>query len=115
MRIDLINGLPESTIIHWHGLHVPEAMDGQRSYKLAWNDRSALTVIATDVGLLAAPLQRDCVMLAPAERVDLWVDFGRWPSGSELTLQSLALAGDMAMGMMTWGVNGRSFEMERAS
>lgn len=74
-----------------------------RTYKLAWNDRSALTVIATDGGLLAAPLQREYVMLAPAQRVDLWVDFGRWPSGTELSLQSLAYAGGVAMGGMMTG------------
>jgi FtsP/CotA-like multicopper oxidase with cupredoxin domain len=28
VRIDLINELPEPTIIHWHGLYVPAAMDG---------------------------------------------------------------------------------------
>ena len=71
-----------------------------RMYKLAWHDRSPLTVIATDGGLLAAPLQRDYVMLAPAERIDLWVDFGRWTAGTELTLQSLAFEGGMAMGGM---------------
>ncbi|MEO6362514.1 MAG: multicopper oxidase domain-containing protein [Caldimonas sp.] len=88
-----------------------------RSYKLAWSDRSALTVIATDGGLLAAPLRRDYVMLAPAERIDLWVDFGRWPSATELTLQSLGFAAGTAMdgmmgGMMTGGSplpNGSAF------
>ena len=28
VRIDLANELPEPTIIHWHGLYVPSAMDG---------------------------------------------------------------------------------------
>ena len=74
-----------------------------RSYKLAWSDRSALTVIATDGGLLAAPLRRDYVMLAPAERIDVWVDFGRWPSATELTLQSLGFAAGTAMGGMMMG------------
>ena len=27
VRIDLINELPEPTIVHWHGLHVPDTMD----------------------------------------------------------------------------------------
>ncbi|MEO7243745.1 MAG: multicopper oxidase domain-containing protein [Rubrivivax sp.] len=35
VRIDLVNGLPESTIIHWHGLHVPEAMDGHPRFAIA--------------------------------------------------------------------------------
>ena len=28
VRIDLLNELSEPTIIHWHGLHVPDDMDG---------------------------------------------------------------------------------------
>ncbi|MCF8052026.1 MAG: multicopper oxidase domain-containing protein [Desulfobacterales bacterium] len=28
IRIRLVNELPEETIVHWHGLHVPSAMDG---------------------------------------------------------------------------------------
>jgi FtsP/CotA-like multicopper oxidase with cupredoxin domain len=76
-----------------------------RTYKLAWRDRSPLTVIGTDGGLLAAPLQRDFVMLSPAERIDLWVDFARWPVASELALQSLAFEGGMDMGGMMGGAS----------
>jgi FtsP/CotA-like multicopper oxidase with cupredoxin domain len=71
-----------------------------RTYKLAWSDGSPLTVIGTDGGLLAAPLQRDFAMLSPAERVDLWVDFARWPGGTDLSLHSLAFEGGMDMGGM---------------
>jgi blue copper oxidase len=28
LRVQFINGLPEKSLIHWHGLHVPPAMDG---------------------------------------------------------------------------------------
>ena len=72
-----------------------------RMYKLAWSDGSPLTVIGTDGGLLAAPAQRDFVMLAPAERVDLWQDFSRRQAGTELLLRSQAFQGGMQMnGMM---------------
>lgn len=143
-----------------------------RSYKLAWSDGSPLTVLATDGGLLAASQERPYVMLGPAERVEIWVDFARWPASGELALHSLefdpgmSMGGlalpdgarfpvlafdlrsggaaravqpprqlsqlpapqpgmavnadrpkvfDLTMGMMTWGVNGRSFEMLEAS
>lgn len=145
-----------------------------RTYKLGWSDGSPVTVLATDGGLLAAPAERPFVMLAPAERVELWVDFARWPAGGDLSLHSLAfdpgmtmmMGGgalpdgarfpvvaldlkdggsarptqpprrlsqvpaaqpaiavntdrpkvfDLTMGMMTWGINGRSFEMTEAS
>lgn len=88
-----------------------------RSYKLAWHDGTPLTVIGNDGGLLAAPLQRDFVMLAPAERIDLWVDFGRWAAGSELTLRSLAFDGGIDMGGMMGGgsalADGAAFAVHR--
>jgi len=74
-----------------------------RTLKLAWSDRTPLTVIGNDGGLLASPVRRDYVMLAPAERLDLWVDFGRWAPGTELTLRSLAFKGGMDMGGMMMG------------
>lgn len=86
-----------------------------RTYKLAWDDATPLTVIGSDGGLLAAPVRRDYLMLAPAERADLWVDFGRWPSGTERTLRSLAFEGGMDMGRMTGGglPDGAAFAVHR--
>lgn len=101
----LVNGKPGASLEverRPHRLRLLNASN-TRMYKLAWHDRSPLTVIATDGGLLAAPLQRDYVMLSPAERIDLWVDFGRWPAGTELTLQSLAFDDGMAMSGMMGG------------
>lgn len=143
-----------------------------RTYKLAWSDGSPLVVIGTDGGLLDRPQVREFLMLAPAERAEVWVDFARWTSGADTVLESLAFEGgmtvggvrrpdgsrfevlrfrvlgsergapgnppqrltelppvrtdiavnagrpkvfDLTMGMMTWGVNGRPFEMLQAS
>ncbi|BCN39582.1 bilirubin oxidase [Alicycliphilus denitrificans] len=102
----LVNGRPDASMAverDAYRLRLFNASNA-RIYKLAWHDGSPLTVIGTDGGLLAAPLQRDYVMLAPAERVDLWVDFGRWLAGTELTLQSLAFEGGMAMNGMMGGM-----------
>ena len=72
-----------------------------RIYKLAWRDGKPLTVIGNDGGLLAGPLQRDYVMPDPAQRLDVWVDFARWPADAEPVLRSLAFESGMAMrGMM---------------
>jgi FtsP/CotA-like multicopper oxidase with cupredoxin domain len=71
-----------------------------RIYKLAWSDRSPMTAIGTDGGLLERPLTLPYVTLAPAERVDLWADFSDQPIGAERTLQSLSFSGDIAMGGM---------------
>ena len=85
----LVNGRPGASLEVERRPHLLRLLNASntRMYKLAWDDKWPLTVIGTDGGLLAAPLQRDYVMLAPAERVDLWVDFGRWTAGTELTLQ----------------------------
>jgi FtsP/CotA-like multicopper oxidase with cupredoxin domain len=98
----LVNGRPDAGVEVARRPHRLRLFNGSntRTYKLAWSDRSPLTVIGTDGGLLAAPLERDYVMLAPAERIDLWVDFARWPGGSKLSLRSLAFEGGMAMGGM---------------
>ena len=105
----LVNGRPGARMAverRPHRLRVLNASNA-RMLKLAWHDGSPLTVIGTDGGLLAAPLQRAYVMLAPAERVDLWADFGRWPAGTDLALQSLAFDGGMAaMGGMMGGMMG---------
>jgi FtsP/CotA-like multicopper oxidase with cupredoxin domain len=98
----LVNGRPDASIEVARRPHRLRLFNGSntRTYKLAWSDRSPLTVIGTDGGLLAEPLQRDYVMLAPAERIDLWVDFARWPRGSEPSLRSLAFEGGMDMSRM---------------
>lgn len=64
-----------------------------RIYKLAWNDGTPLTVIGVDGGLLNQPENRAYIMLAPSERVDLWVDFSGRSIGSKLSMQSLSFAG----------------------
>ena len=97
----LVNGHPGASLAverRAYRLRLLNASNA-RMYKLTWDDGVPLTVIGTDGGLLAAPLKREYVMLAPAERVDLWVDFAHWPAGTELTLRSLAFEGGMG-GMM---------------
>lgn len=76
-----------------------------RIYKLVWKDGAPVTVIGSDGGLLEAPLHKPYVMLAPAERVELWVDCSAWAPGEERFLQSLPLAsaGGGMMNMMGGG------------
>ncbi|GJL75242.1 multicopper oxidase family protein [Nitrosomonas sp.] len=78
-----------------------------RIYKLGWDDGTPLTIIGTDGGLLEKPESMPYLMLAPAERIELWMDFSGRKPGSELTLQSLEYQvggspmrgmGDMGMG-----------------
>ena len=95
-----------------------------RIYRLAFSDGRALTVVGTDGGLLAQPLQRRAVTLAPGERIELWVDFSRDGSGSRVALVSEAfsagngagMGGMMGRGMMNRGAaSGQGAAMHLAS
>ena len=70
-------------------------MNGSNSriYKLGWSDGTAVSVLGVDGGLLESPEIRPYVMLAPGERLDLWMDFSGRALGSELVLKSLAFKG----------------------
>ncbi|MCQ8103366.1 multicopper oxidase domain-containing protein [Methylomonas sp. SURF-2] len=75
-----------------------------RIYKLAWDDKSPVTVIGTDGGLLETPVNKPYVMLAPGERLDVWADFSGRKVGSQLVLRSRSFSGvlpKMAERMMT--------------
>jgi len=81
-----------------------------RIYKLGWSDGSPLTAIGTDGGLLEKPETFPYIMLAPAERVELWVDFSGRKTGTELALQTLPFQG-AAMGMGGGGMRGGGMGM----
>lgn len=100
----LVNGRPNAMLDVERRPYRVRLLNGSNSriYKLAWNDGTPMTVIGTDGGLLAEPVQRPYVTLAPAERVELWVDFSARAAGDDLSLQSLAFAaqgGSMMGGM----------------
>jgi FtsP/CotA-like multicopper oxidase with cupredoxin domain len=70
-----------------------------RFYKLAWNDGRPMKAIGTDGGLLEQPLDKPYVMLAPAERIEIYLDLGDTQVGDNIILQSHAFEGGMMMGM----------------
>ena len=86
----MINGRADNTLTVATRPYRLRLLNGSNSriYKLAWSDGTPVTVIGTDGGLLAQPVERPYVMLAPGERVELWVEFGRYSLGSQPTLQS---------------------------
>lgn len=71
-----------------------------RIYKLAWKDGSPLIVIATDGGLLESPVTKPYVMLAPGERVEVWVQFSAGTDPQLVSLPFDAGSADPMMGMM---------------
>ena len=99
----LVNGRPDFVLPVATRAYRLRLLNGSNSriYKLAWQDGSPLTVIATDGGLLAKPVQRPYVMLGPGERVELWADFSTLGASGERALQSLAFSGAEGDEMMS--------------
>ena len=98
----MINGQPNYTLEVENRSYRLRLLNGSNSriYKLAWDDGSPITVIGTDGGLIDKPETMPYVMLAPAERRELWVDFSKKPVGTELTLRSVPFEGASMHGGM---------------
>lgn len=100
----LVNGAPNASLNVKGSAYRLRLLNGSNSrvYKLAWQDSTPLTVIATDGGLLERPVTREYITMGPGERVELWADFSGRSAGSEMKLVSLPFtdfSGGMA-GMM---------------
>ena len=87
----LVNGRPDVTLPVAARAYRLRLLNGSNSriYKLGWEDGAPFTVIGTDGGLLERPVERPYLTLAPAERVEIWVDFSDRPLNSERKLVSL--------------------------
>jgi FtsP/CotA-like multicopper oxidase with cupredoxin domain len=85
-----VNGKPDFKLSVSTRIYRLRILNGSNSriYKLAWRDGTPLTVIATDGGLLEKPVQKKYVVLGPAERIELWADFSKYPVGTSLELVS---------------------------
>ena len=70
-----------------------------RNYDFAFNDNRKFKVVATDGGLLNAPVEVDHITLGAAERVEIIVDFSQDAVGSKVMMVSQPTKGDM-MSMM---------------
>lgn len=91
----LVNGKSDAAFDVSSRAYRFRVMNGSNSriYKLAWSDGTPVTVLGVDGGLLERPEIKPYVMLAPGERLDLWMDFTGRPVGSELVLKSLSFRG----------------------
>jgi len=87
----LVNGVPDYEIDVERSAYRLRLMNGSNSriYKLAWEDGTPIHVIGTDGGLLEKPVLRDAITLAPAQRIEIWVDFGNWEPGTTLRMINL--------------------------
>jgi FtsP/CotA-like multicopper oxidase with cupredoxin domain len=101
----MINGRPDFVLPVATRAYRLRLLNGSNSriYKLAWDDGTPITVIGVDGGLLERPEQHGFVMLAPGERLELWMDFSGRAVDTELTLRSIPFDASThggGMGMM---------------
>lgn len=95
----LVNGAPWPTLevdAARYRLRLLNASNARR-YRLALRPAprggGGFVQIASDAGLLAAPLPHDRLDIAPAERFEVVVDFARYPVGTEVVLTNELGAG----------------------
>jgi blue copper oxidase len=91
----LVNGRPDFTIDVDSRAYRLRFLNGStaRIYKLGWDDGTPMTVLGVDGGLLEMPENKPYVMLAPGERLDVWVDFSGRAVDSQLVMRSLPFSG----------------------
>ena len=102
----LVNGKPNKEFEVKSRAYRFRTVNGSNSriYKLGWEDGTPLIAIGTDGHLLETPETKPYIMMAPGERVDLWLDFSGRAVGTKLVMYSLPYQGLMpAMGKMQQG------------
>ena len=80
-----------------------------RNYVLYFEDRRSFHLAGTDQGLLERPVELDAVRLAPAERVEILVDFSEHGAARLVSLphaETVATAGMPMMGMLRDALTG---------
>jgi spore coat protein A len=83
-----------------------------REYRLELSNGDPMVQVAGDGGLLEAPVSRTAVPLAPAERVDVVVDFRRLRAGAQVRLTN-GLGTDSTAAVMRFDVTGRTADSGR--
>jgi len=101
------NGVANPTVDVRRAQYRLRILNGSNSriLDLGLSSGQPLTLIGSDGGLLGAPAQLERIMLGPAERADVVVDFTSRRPGERIMLRSLPfqIPGMMMMGMMGRG------------
>ncbi|MHB1307625.1 MAG: multicopper oxidase family protein [Limisphaerales bacterium] len=95
----LVNGTPAAWLSVDRGLYRLRLLNGSnaRIYKVALLDGHPFHLIATDGGLLSAPMKISSIMVAPGQRFEILVDFSGYPVGASVSLTSLPFLGGGGM------------------
>lgn len=92
----LVNGVPQPYFNvgdRKYRLRILNASNS-RSYNLALSNGQSFIQIGTESGLLPAPVRRSRILIGPAERVEVVIDFAR-KLGQRIVLQNLAEDGSL--------------------
>ena len=113
--IVLVNGTPEAWLSVDQGLYRFRLLNGSnaRIFKVGFADGHPFHLIATDGGLLPAPVQVTRVMLAPGQRLEILVDFSSYAVGGSVLLQSLSFPASGMGGMMGGPRQGTEMDLLR--
>ena len=89
----LVNGKVWPNMNVEQGLYRLRILNGSnsRTYLLLFSNGMPFIQIGSDGGYLKAPVQLTSLLLSPAERVDILVDFSSIPAGQKVILQNSAL------------------------
>jgi blue copper oxidase len=83
-----------------------------RILSLRWSDAATMLQIANEAGLLAVPVARSAIMLAPGERAEVLLNLGLAARGQVTRLLARAVSGGcMGMGMGSCGDGGIGSEV----
>ncbi|MDP4230043.1 MAG: multicopper oxidase domain-containing protein [Bacteroidota bacterium] len=87
----LVNGTPNAYLSVAPTLYRLRLVNGSNSrfYKIALSDGKSFTVIGNDGGFIDSPLTLTSAWLAPAERLDVLIDFSSYSQGQTVNLKSL--------------------------
>ena len=80
-EVNLVNGVPWPVMQVERRKYRFRILNGaiSRSYRWQLSDRSAMTIIATDGGLVPKPISVTQFRHAPAERYEIIIDFAKYP------------------------------------
>jgi len=97
------NGTPDATVDVDRSRYRLRILNGcnARILDLGLSNGQPMTLIGTDGGMAEGPVRLERIMLAPAERADVIVDFSERQPGERIMLRSFSfdIPGGMGMGM----------------
>ncbi len=96
-KFPLVNGIRDPYLDVDTALYRLRILNGSnaRIYRLALSDGAAFSLVGNDGGLLASPVPLTWIDIAPAERLDVLIDFSQASLGASVMLRDLRAGWDL--------------------